>query len=411
MSSAAPLQTAAARPLQTGGTIQVLQRKCACGAGASGLTGECEECSKKKMVRLQTKLRINEPGDAYEQEADRVAEQVLAQRAHPGVSNAPPRIQRFSGQSSGQLGVVPVSVDHALASPGRPLEPALRQDMEQRFGHDFSQVRVHSGASAEQSARDVNAYAYTVGRDVVFGAGQYVPATAAGRRLLAHELTHVVQQSPTAVARAPQTAAVPKKPKCHTGCAGHWGQDTTCSRFGFKVGVHEREPEYLIEVKGNKLKLTSCCNTWPFSLEEYARDHLGLDGAASCTSQHAKEIATVTAGGDSEKKVKVLCSDTISVNPAKSRTTFGETGDATACSMGNFTKEVIELSPNAMEKLSGSNVKTLLVKVCYSGSQEDLCSHNGPGKASFPEVEHCLTEGCDPKKATPKLRETGWPRS
>ena len=77
----------------------------------------------------------------------------------------------------------------------RPLDPVLQQDMEQRFGHDFSRVRVHSGGSAEQSAREVNAYAYTVGHDIVFGAGQFAPETHAGRRLIAHELTHVVQQS------------------------------------------------------------------------------------------------------------------------------------------------------------------------------------------------------------------------
>ena len=83
----------------------------------------------------------------------------------------------------------------ALASPGRPLEPALRQDMEQRFGHDFSKVRVHTGAAAEQSARDVNARAYTMGHDIVFGAGRFAPETNGGRRLIAHELTHVVQQA------------------------------------------------------------------------------------------------------------------------------------------------------------------------------------------------------------------------
>jgi hypothetical protein len=76
-----------------------------------------------------------------------------------------------------------------------PLTLALRQDMEQRFGHDFSRVQVHSGVAAEQSARDVNAYAYTVGHKIVFGAGRYAPATQEGRRLIAHELTHVVQQS------------------------------------------------------------------------------------------------------------------------------------------------------------------------------------------------------------------------
>ena len=67
--------------------------------------------------------------------------------------------------------------------------------MGQRFGHDFSRVRVHSGGAAEQSARDVNANAYTVGHNIVFGAGRFAPGTHEGRRLIAHELTHVVQQS------------------------------------------------------------------------------------------------------------------------------------------------------------------------------------------------------------------------
>lgn len=86
------------------------------------------------------------------------------------------------------------SVDEALASPGRPLESALKADMAQRFGHDFSKVRVHSGGAAEQSVREISAHAYTVGHDIVFGAGRYAPHTQDGRRLLAHELTHVVQQ-------------------------------------------------------------------------------------------------------------------------------------------------------------------------------------------------------------------------
>jgi len=196
MSNAAPLQTVASKPLQNGGgASRFLQRKCACGTGASGLTGECKECGKKKLMGLQTKLRVNESGDTYEREADRVAEQVLAQPAHPDVGSAPPRIQRFSGQSSGQIGAAPASVDRVLSSPGRPLEPTLRQDMEQRFGHDFSRVRVHSGGAAEQSAQEVNARAYTVGHDIVFGAGWFAPGTHQGQRLIAHELTHVMQQA------------------------------------------------------------------------------------------------------------------------------------------------------------------------------------------------------------------------
>jgi len=177
-------------PVQGG----LLQRKCACGRTA-GLIGECAECSKKKRFSLQTKLKVNKLGDSYEQEADRIADQILVTPAHHAVSDAPPRIQRFSAQWSGQMDAAPASVDQALASPGRALEPALRQDMEQRFGHDFSRVRVHSGAAAEQSAQDINAHAYTIGRNIVFGAGQFAPGTHEGRRLLAHELAHVVQQT------------------------------------------------------------------------------------------------------------------------------------------------------------------------------------------------------------------------
>src|SRR5205823_2267360 len=89
---------------------------------------------------------------------------------------------------------VPPVVHNVLRSPGQALEPGTRAFMEPRFGHDFSQVRVHTDAQAAESARAVNALAYTVGQDVVFGVGQYAPRTLEGKRLLAHELTHMVQQ-------------------------------------------------------------------------------------------------------------------------------------------------------------------------------------------------------------------------
>jgi hypothetical protein len=172
----------------------LLQRECACG-GTVGTSGECERCSKKKRLALQTKLKVNEPGDSYEQEADRIADQVMGMPRQGGVSGAPLRIQRLAVRSPGRMEAAPASVEQALADTGRPLELTLKQDMEQRFGHDFSRVRVHSGAAAEQSARDVNAQAYSRGQDIVFGAGRFIPGTHEGRRLIAHELTHVVQQS------------------------------------------------------------------------------------------------------------------------------------------------------------------------------------------------------------------------
>lgn len=164
-------------------------------------------------ITIQSKLAVNIPGDIYEREADRVAEQVLSmpesllQRTCAGgegcaksQTKQPDRgLERLQtkGVRASDLGetVVPPIANEVLHSSGQPLDPATRAFMELRFGYDFSQVRVHSGIAAEQSAQDLNAYAYTLGHDLVFGAGQFAPGTHEGRRLIAHELTHVVQQS------------------------------------------------------------------------------------------------------------------------------------------------------------------------------------------------------------------------
>jgi hypothetical protein len=102
-------------------------------------------------------------------------------------------LQRAAVSAAPTNGVPPI-VHEVLSSSGQPLDVSARTFMESRFGHDFSGVRVHTGERAAESARSVNALAYTVGRDVVFGTGQYSPGTMVGKRLLAHELTHVVQQ-------------------------------------------------------------------------------------------------------------------------------------------------------------------------------------------------------------------------
>jgi hypothetical protein len=103
-----------------------------------------------------------------------------------------PGVQRLAGLVDPI--VAPPIVHDVLQSPGRPLDAVTRAFMEPRFGHDFSKVRVHVGAQAAESARAVSSLAYTVGHHVVFAEGRYAPTTPAGRRLLAHELTHVVQQ-------------------------------------------------------------------------------------------------------------------------------------------------------------------------------------------------------------------------
>lgn len=100
---------------------------------------------------------------------------------------------------------IPQIVHEALRSPGRPLDGVTRDFMEPRFGHDFSAVRVHDDARAAESARAVDAVAYTVGHHVAFDTGRYAPATPTGRALLAHELTHVLQQGSQYVQRSAAT--------------------------------------------------------------------------------------------------------------------------------------------------------------------------------------------------------------
>ena len=119
---------------------------------------------------------------------------------------------------------VPPIVHEVLRSPGQPLDVATRAFMEPRFGHDFSGVRVHTDAKAAESARAVNALAYTVGRNVVFGAGQYLPQTNAGQRLLAHELTHTVQQIKSE--SAPDSLRLASASGAEETQAEHWAEWT-----------------------------------------------------------------------------------------------------------------------------------------------------------------------------------------
>ncbi len=172
----------------THGTL--LQRKCACGAHGHG-HAECAQCAAKHRG-LQRKLAIGASNDPLEVEADRVADMVVTTPTFGG--NVPLRVQRASSSGGGARDTAPASAERALATPGMPLDAAARDGMERRFGHDFSRVRIHTDAAASLSARDMDAQAYTAGSHIVFAEGSYSPTTKAGARLLAHELTHVLQQ-------------------------------------------------------------------------------------------------------------------------------------------------------------------------------------------------------------------------
>lgn len=157
---------------------------------------------------LQTKLRVGAVDDPLEREADRVADAVVGGMALPSPSAAPPGLQRkcedceaeesetvrrkAADASAPARGAEAAA---AVASGGAPLSADVRAYFEPRFGRDLSAVRVHADSAAARAAQRINARAFTLGRDIAFAPGEYAPRTRQGRRLIAHELAHVAQQS------------------------------------------------------------------------------------------------------------------------------------------------------------------------------------------------------------------------
>ncbi len=153
-------RTATTTATRTNGGIsgRILARKCACGQHTGG-SAECTDCRKRR-----------------------------------GTSDAADLQRHISAHHHDSSVEAPAVIHEVLRSPGQLLDVPSRAYFEPKFGQDFSGVRVHTDARAAQSAESVNALAYTVGKNIVFGTNQYSPDTYAGRSLLAHELTHVIQQ-------------------------------------------------------------------------------------------------------------------------------------------------------------------------------------------------------------------------
>ena len=178
---------------------------------------------------LRAKLVVGPASDPLEREADRVAEQVMRMPdASPDIGSAPPRISRACAACEAEeadeqtlrpkaapghetSGDAPALVEETLRGTGRPLDPATRSFFEGRFGRDFSAVRIHSGAGASRSAEAIGARAYTLGGNVVLRSGEGSTGSDGGMRLLAHELTHVVQQG-AAPAPSPGALTIQRAP-------------------------------------------------------------------------------------------------------------------------------------------------------------------------------------------------------
>jgi hypothetical protein len=181
-----------------------ISRKAACACG-----GGCPACQAK------LNLNISQPNDPAEIEADAIADKVMRIPVHEAKShaitfNSPNAIYRKCTtcddeeetiqrkalpSSSGIPSQIPAHVQHAISSGGRPLDRETRSFYESRFRYDFSGIRVHTDANAEQSAKAIKALAYTIGKNIVFGENQYRPESESGKALIAHELVHTIQQN------------------------------------------------------------------------------------------------------------------------------------------------------------------------------------------------------------------------
>ncbi len=176
----------------TSAPVQLQAKSCACG-------GSCPRC--QGFLPIQPKLRIGAPNDPYEQEAERVAHRVMRMpeselRRRPWIEDAEETLQaKAAGSGAWSMRAQTAGQIQAMRGSGRPLPEAVCAFFEPRFGFDLSEVRVHTGPRAAESAGNLNARAFTYGRDIVFGENEYRPEGADGRRLLAHELVHVRQQA------------------------------------------------------------------------------------------------------------------------------------------------------------------------------------------------------------------------
>ena len=164
---------------------------------------------------IQTKLTVGKPNDRYEREADQVADQVVKQTTGTGdkvqnqakvalQTSLDPQVQRMNEEEEVQAKsnnnsqpVASAAVTAGIRSSegsGSPLPGRVQTDMESGIGADFSKVRIHTDTRAQQMSADLNAQAFTVGNNVYFNKGKYNPESQSGKHLLAHELTHTVQQ-------------------------------------------------------------------------------------------------------------------------------------------------------------------------------------------------------------------------
>ena len=330
----------------------------------------------------QTKLTISHPGDIYEQEAERVADQVMRMADPPpqipsvsSLHGAPPvpSLQRLCAECEEELTAdhnAPIAHDHAarvlrqeeaasvpevspsvvtnihaMQGSGSRLPTATRAFFEPRFGADFSHVRVHTGSRADETAKSISAKAFTVGADIAFASGQYSPESGEGQKLLAHELTHVLQQNPRELQRAiyQSTSYAPNLPSLHDDARITGRPEISSSSLERSVARSDElaQPEW---PRGTRVSRKS--DDQEFSRVENSRaiDHVQLQ---RFVRQHEDSCGTAQAVHSIEPTRHQ------SIGAIIQRGFLGDLGDAVSGGVSSIAKPVSELAGGAVDAVSG----------------------------------------------------------
>jgi peptidoglycan hydrolase-like protein with peptidoglycan-binding domain len=351
---------------------------------------------------LQARLSVSQPGDPLERQADAMAERVMGGASAVTPSNAAlapaaqaPPVQRRcaacdeeaqrkeAGGTAGPASHAAGAEVTPIPGAGVPLPSDVRSYFEPRFGSDFSRVRVHTGDRADHAARALNAHAYTMRNDIVFAEGRYSPNTADGRRLLAHELTHTVQQQPGGAERIQRTIGD--------------GHDLTAPRFSGNAvleAVYDNERVLRNGHRGTAVRLLQ--QALLDSGMELPR--FGVDGifgaeteAAVKDFQHASGLTGADIDGIVGPTTMGWLDQAFSAGPTPAGTSPGATTGCTTIKTVNVDVVSMDGSTrNGIDELERAN--TIFNQCCVHFNLSGGGSLDGPSTAALMGGDNILTK-------------------
>jgi len=350
--------------------VPPISRKASCACG-----GGCSACAAKS-----SDLKISQPGDAAEVEADRFADSIMRRPGDKSPSapdlslvNGERAIQRkrLPSESANVSSQSPDHVREALASEGHPLDRQTRSFFEPRTGYDLTSVRIHKGAAAERSAAAIDARAYTIGSNIVFNQGQFRPETESGKHLLAHELAHTVQHSRTQIAGPAGTIYRTPNPR---QAAARARVEAAMNALKAKYGLSEIKEENNVTWSESELKSVDAAFS-KLTKEELAmlRGSYLIRSDKEVRRHRGKDIKL--SGMTSGTTIRLYNQAFASGRAETARVTLHEVGHL-------IQNETVRLSRNQMRKTAAGNDREI-ARLMYNDAVKKVPRRLGSGNGTM----------------------------